>query len=54
MDKIHMLYGCIISMNEKDKRYVYTVKYNETKLNMKMNYIEYKDCIYQEENNNMI
>ena len=29
--QIHILYGSIISTNEKDKRYVYTVKYNETK-----------------------
>ena len=31
MDKVHILYGSIISTDEKDKRYVYTVKYNETK-----------------------
>ena len=31
MDKVHILNGSIISTNEKDERYVYTVKYNETK-----------------------
>ena len=35
MDKIHMLYGCIISTNEKDKIYVYTV-----------NEIEYEDELH--------
>ena len=28
--------------------------YNKTKQNMKMNCIEHKNCIYQEENDNMI
>ena len=48
MDQIYALNGRNISMNEKDNRYDYTVKYNKMKWNMEMNYTEHKrvDCVY--------